>query len=92
LPVISKLASRYRGKVSFVAVAGRSDMGKTAEVAGLLLNMNVKWGLDESIWNLYGVRGQPVAVLIKQGVIVKELFGSSGEDALTSRINDLLEL
>jgi hypothetical protein len=54
--------------------------------------MNVKWGLDESIWDLYGVRGQPVAVLIKQGVIVKELFGSSGEDALTSRINDLLEL
>jgi thioredoxin-like negative regulator of GroEL len=91
LPVISKLASKYQGKVSFVAVAGKSDMGRTAEMADSLLNRNVKWGLDESIWDLYGVRGQPVAVLIKQGVIVKELFGSSGEDVLTSRIDDLLE-
>jgi hypothetical protein len=67
-------------------------MGKTAEVADSLLNRNVEWGLDESIWDLYGVRGQPVTVLIKQGVIVEELFGSSGEDMLTSRINDLLDL
>jgi len=92
LPVISKLASQYRGRVAFVAVAGSSDMAKTAEVADALLNRNVMWGLDESIWDLYGIRGQPVAVLIKQGGVVEQLFGSGGEGALTARINDLLEL
>ena len=67
-------------------------MAKTAEVADALLNRNVMWGLDESIWDLYGIRGQPVAVLIKQGGVVEQLFGSSCEGALTARINDLLEL
>ena len=92
LPVISKLASKYQGKVTFIAVAGKSDMGSTAEVADALLNRNVRWGLDDSVWDLYGVRGQPVAVLIKQGVIVKQLLGSTAEDVLTARINDLIAL
>lgn len=92
MPVISKLASKYQGKVTFIAVAGKSDMGRTAEVADALLNRNVRWGLDDSVWDLYGVRGQPVAVLIKQGVIVKQLFGSTAEDVLTARINDLIAL
>ena len=67
-------------------------MASTAEVANALLNRNVIWGLDESIWDLYGIRGQPVSVLIKQGVVVKELFGSSGVDVLTARINELIDL
>ncbi|MGI9585625.1 MAG: TlpA family protein disulfide reductase [Acidimicrobiia bacterium] len=90
MPVISELASTYRGKVSFVAIAGKSDMNRTAEVADSLLNRNVKWGLDESIWDLYGVRGQPVTVIIDRGVIVGQLFGESGIETLTARINELI--
>lgn len=67
-------------------------MASTAEAADALLNRNVKWGLDESIWDLYGVRGQPVSVMIKQGVVIKELFGGQGVDVLTARINELIDL
>jgi hypothetical protein len=45
-------------------------------------------GLGESIWDIYRVRGQPVSVPIKRGVVVKELFGSHGEDVLIARITN----
>lgn len=67
-------------------------MDRTAEVADSLLNRNVRWGLDDSVWDKYGVRGQPVTVLIDSGVIVDQLFGSSGIETLTAHINDLIGL
>ncbi|MEN8239299.1 MAG: hypothetical protein ABFR53_08880 [Actinomycetota bacterium] len=92
MSVVAKLASEYQGKVAFVAVAGRSSMEKTAAVAGDLLNRNVEWGLDDSVWDLYGIRGQPTTVVITQGVVVDQWSGTTSEDVLTARINDLLAL
>ena len=66
-------------------------MEDTAQVAESLLGRNVKWGLDDAIWDLYGIGGQPVSVLIKDGVVVRQLFGASGEAVLTTRINELLD-
>jgi thioredoxin-like negative regulator of GroEL len=50
------------------------------------------WGLDDTIWNLYGVPGQPASVLIAQGVIVDQWFGAAGEDTLRERLDRLVSL
>ena len=86
------MAADYQDDVQFLAVAGRSDMGSTADRAAELLTDNVDWGLDDSIWDLYGIPGQPATVLISQGVIVDQWFGAQGEDFLRERIESLLNL
>ena len=78
--------------MAFLAVAGKSDLPPTADVAGRLLTDNVPWGLDDSIWDLYGVPGQPATVLIAQGVIVDMWFGAQSDEFLRERIDNLITL
>ena len=92
MPVIDTVATDYLDDVAFLAVAGRSDMARTAPAAAELFSANLSWGLDDSIWDLYGVPGQPATVLIADGVVVDQWFGALGEDALRERLDRLVAL
>jgi hypothetical protein len=90
LPVIDAVAPDYADTVRFIAVAGQSDLGATRAKADELL-LNVDWGLDDSIWDLYGVRGQPVSFLITgDDVIVGNWFGAAGEETLREALDGLV--
>lgn len=56
----------------------------------MLLTDNVSWGLDESIWDLYGILGQPASVLIDRGVIVDQWYGALGEAELREKLSTLI--
>lgn len=92
MPVVDTIAADYQGDVTFLAVAGKADMGRTAQRAGELLTDNTLWGLDDSIWDLYGVPGQPATVLIVDGVIIDTWFGALPEDLIRERLDRLVEL
>ena len=91
MPVVDELAAEYGDQVRFVAVAGRSGLSDTADVADQLIS-NVEWGLDDSIWDLYGVPYQPVTFLITGDDIIFERFDGIryGPDELRQRIDELL--
>ena len=73
-------------------MAGQSDLGATRAEADKLL-ANVDWGLDDSVWDLYGVRGQPVSFLITgNDIIVGNWFGAAGEDKLRTALDGLVAL
>jgi len=92
LPVIDQVATDYLDDITFVAVAGRGDLDATVNEAEQLFSDNLIWGLDDSIWGLYGVPGQPSSVLIVDGVIVDMWFGAVGENELRTRLDNMLSL
>jgi thioredoxin-like negative regulator of GroEL len=92
LPVVDEVANDYVDDVTFLAVAGRGDLGATQEEAARLFSDNINWGLDDSIWDLYGVPGQPATVLIVDGVVVDGWFGALGVNALRERLDNLVAL
>jgi hypothetical protein len=89
LPVVDQVANDYLDDVSFLAVAGRSDFARSAAAAPELFSRNLAWGYDDSIWDLYGVPGQPTSVLIKEGVVVDVWFGAIGESALRKKLDSV---
>ena len=92
MPVIDAVAPDYADTVRFIAVAGQSDLEATRAEAEKLLS-NVEWGLDDSVWDLYGVRGQPVSYLITGNDIqVANWCGAAGEDALRAALDELVAL
>ena len=92
MPVIDAVAPDYADTVRIIAVAGQSDLDSTRAKAEELLS-NVEWGLDDSVWDLYGVRGQPVSYLITGNDIqVANWFGAAGEDALRAALDELVAL
>jgi hypothetical protein len=92
LPVVDKVAAKYQDDVTFLAVAGRGNMENTVDAAEQLFGKNLQWGLDDSIWDLYGIPGQPATVLITRGVVVDMWFGATSEEFLTERVENLLSL
>jgi hypothetical protein len=72
-------------------VAGRSDYQSTADEAAHLFSDNLRWGLDDSIWQLYGIPGQPATVLIKDGVVVDSWYGALDAPELRSRLEFLAQ-
>ena len=70
-------------------MAGRSDYQSTADEAEHLFSANLEWGLDDSIWQLYGIPGQPATVLIKDGVVVDSWYGALEESQLRERLDGL---
>lgn len=92
MPVVDRVAADYRGDITFLAIAGKSDLGRTADRADELISGNLRWGLDDSVWDLYGVPGQPATILIADGVIVDQWFGAAPEDLLRERLDRLVEL
>ena len=92
MPVVDAVAPDYEDAVRFIAIGGRSDFDKTKSRADELLS-NVDWGMDDSIWDLYGVRGQPVSFLITgNDVIVGNWFGAAGEVRLREALDELVAL
>ncbi len=74
-------------------MAGRSDFDSTAARAQELLTANVSWGLDESIWNLYDIVGQPASVMISgDDIVVDTWFGALGEAELREKFDYLVSL
>lgn len=67
-------------------------MARTSERADELFSENLAWGLDDRIWDLYGVPGQPATILIANGVIVDQWFGAAPEDFLRERLDRLVSL
>lgn len=54
---------------------------------------NVAWGLDDSIWDLYDILGQPASVLISgDDIVVDNWYGALGESELRSRLDSLANL
>lgn len=93
MPVVAEISQDYQDTVEFVAVAGRSDFDSSAERADELFGDALLWGLDESIWDLYGVPYQPVTFLITGGdTIVDGWPGTLDEADVRSRIDNLVAL
>ena len=91
--MIDAVASDYQETIKFVAVAGRSDLDPTAEEAERLLSDNVVWGLDDSIWELYEILGQPASVMITgNDLIVEGWYGALGEEELRNKFDLLTSL
>lgn len=90
--MIDSVADDYLEEVTFVAVAGKGSLDATVEAADRLFSDNLAWGLDDNVWDLYGIPGQPSVVLISQGVIVDLWFGETSESFLRERIDRLVSL
>ena len=93
MPVVDEIAADYGDRVRFVAVAGRADFESSAAAADALFT-NLDWGLDDSVWDLYGVPYQPVTFLITGDDIIFERFDGTpySEDELRQRLDELLAL
>ena len=92
MPVVDAVAANYQDDVTFLAVAGKGALDATTQAASSLFSDNLKWGLDDSIWDLYGVPGQPATILIANGVIVDMWFGVNNDQFLRERIENLISL
>jgi hypothetical protein len=92
LPVVDEIAADYEDDVRFVAVAGRSGLEETAAEADALFS-RLDWGLDDSIWDIYGVPYQPVTFLITgSDVVVDTWAGPLDADDIRGRLDALVAL
>ena len=92
MPVVDAVEPDYADTVQFIAVAGQAGFDETKARADELLS-NTDWGLDDSIWDLYGVRGQPVSFLITgSDIVVGNWFGAAGEEELRNALDELVAL
>ncbi len=92
MPVIDRVAKDYLDTVAFVAIAGRGELDATRERAEELFSDNLLWGMDDSIWGLYGVPGQPASILVIDDVIVDLWFGELSEAEMRKRLDALVAL
>ncbi|MEE8485783.1 MAG: hypothetical protein V3S38_04420, partial [Acidimicrobiia bacterium] len=90
MPVIDQVANDYINDITFLAVAGRGDLDSTRDRAADLFSNNLIWGLDDDIWSLYGIPGQPTSVLIANGVVVDLWFGALAEPEMRKRLDNLV--
>ena len=92
MPVVDEVAADY-GEIAFVAVAGRAGIDETRERAEGLFSDRLDWGLDQSVWEAFGVFGQPTSFLITADDKVYDMwFGAVGGDELRDRLDGLLAL
>ncbi|MDK1010968.1 MAG: hypothetical protein QGM46_08885 [Actinomycetota bacterium] len=84
------MANDYINDITFLAVAGRGDLDSTRDRAADLFSNNLIWGLDDDIWSLYGIPGQPTSVLIANGVVVDLWFGALAEPEMRKRLDNLV--
>lgn len=92
MPVIDEVANDYLDDVEFLAIAWKSDPNRAQERADELFSDNLKWGIDENVFELYGVRGQPASVIVAQGIVVDAWFGAVGEAELRRRLDAVVSL
>ncbi len=77
-----------------MAVAGRSDLGSTREVAEQLGLDRVAWGYAPDLWDSYGVRGQPTAFLISADakLFAGPWFRITDEPTIREGVEELLAI
>lgn len=92
MPVIDAVAEDYLDEFEFVAIGWRSDLDAATDAAQRLFPNNLKWGLGEDIFRLYGIPGQPASVIVSQGVVVDAWFGAVGGEELRTRLDAALAL
>ena len=91
MPVIDRVAGDYLEEVRFIAVAGNNTSLAAGRQRAADLFHFLDWGLDDSIWELYGVPYQPYTVLITgDDVILTEWFGAVSEEALRAELDRLV--
>lgn len=92
MPVVDAVASDYQDEITIVAVAGRSTEAKSRVRVGDWFDPDrLLWGYDDDLWGAYGVRGQPVSILISSDdVIVDSWFGALTESELRARLDALV--
>jgi thiol-disulfide isomerase/thioredoxin len=92
LPTVDAVASEYEGRVTFVAVAGRSSLAASAERVGVWFSPDrFLWGYSDEVWGAFGVAQQPVGVLITaDGYEVDRWFGAVSEDRLRQALDFLI--
>ena len=75
-----------------MAPAWKSNFGQTeARAHELFLAGQIMWGLDETVFELYGIPYQPVTVLIgADKTIVDAWPGLRGEEEIRASIENLL--
>lgn len=86
------MANDYLDEVEFLAIAWKSDLQDARERASELFSDNLKWGINEDIFRLYGIPGQPASVIVTRGVIVDSWFGAVGEQELRARLDAAIAL
>lgn len=90
MPALDEIAADY-DDVYFLAVAGRSDPEQSRERAREWFSDNLAWGYDESVWELYGVPGQPVTILLTgDDKVFASWYGRAGEAETRAAIEGLL--
>lgn len=92
MPVIDHVADDYLDEFEFVAIAWKSDLSAARERAAELFSDNLRWGIDEDVFRLYGIPGQPASVIVVRGVIVDAWFGAAGDQELRNRLDNALAL
>ena len=92
MPVIDAVAADYQGRVTFLAVAGRSSPEASADRVGVWFSPDrLLWGYSNELWALFGIPGQPVSVLItSDGFEVDRWFGSASESDLRAALDQLV--
>lgn len=91
MPVVAQIADDYTDQVVFLGVAGRAGFDETAARAEELFQDRIMWGLDDSIWDLYGIPYQPVTVLLAgNDVVVDSWPGILDEAEIRQRIDTLI--
>lgn len=94
LPVVDAVASDYLDEITILAVAGRSTEEKSRVRVGDWFDpARLLWGYSDDLWALYGVRGQPVSILVSSDdVVVDTWFGALPEDELRARLDALVAI
>jgi hypothetical protein len=92
--VVDAVASDYQDRVTFVCVAQNSTPEASAARVGVWFSPDrMLWGYSDEIGPQYGVRGQPVSVLItSRGKIAATWFGGISESEMRAEIDRLIEL
>ena len=92
--MIDAVASDYQGRVTFVAVAGRSTEALSRLRVGVWFDPSrILWGYSDDIWALFGVGTQPRTLLISSDdVIVGGWFGARSEAELREQLDRLAEI
>ncbi len=74
-----------------MAVAGRSDPGAAETRAAQLFGDVLPWGVGDDVWELFGVRSQPVTVLLAgNDVVVDTWFGALPPADIEERLANLI--
>jgi hypothetical protein len=92
--VIDAVASDYLDRITFVAVAQNSTPEESAKQVGVWFSPErLRWGYSDEIGPLYGVRGQPVSVLVtSRGKVADTWFGPRSEAEIREALDRLIAL